>query len=584
MIAVIIGVIVYIVSVQSDVLVTELVAEDARASNYSFTKELEILKSSALINAEIIARSPKVVSAVIDKDYGQLREALLELAWDLDLVTVCDVSGAVIARMHDPLKDDVVLNQKALTTALNTGRGMSTIEKGTVVGLSTRGSAVITDDRGNILGALTCGHDLSNPKYVEEIKELSNCEATIFDGDTRLMSTLFDETGSRVVGTTASPAVVNIVIHQRKEYSAPITLFGHEYYAHYSPLIVDGTVIGMLFTGISIDSALAEQRAMMNMVLWAGIICGIVCILLVILFNIFAVSRPLMKIGVFADKIRNGDLDILSSVTSTIGIRSSDEIGVLARALEQAYEQLRGYVGEINLQLQYIAEGDLATESVYNFQGDFVLIKDSINNHIRQLNHTMAEVNSSSSNVSSGAKMVADGAQFLAQGAMEQTTVIESNILVNTEKGNRQMKEMTVAVKDINQANEDIKMAMKLIDDIAIQTNILALNASIEAAKAGEYGKSFAVVAEEVRNLAARSAEAASKTASLVENSIEKAQLGSRITHETTESFAMIMSGINKVAQIAQQNSATAEEQAAASEELSGQSSVLEQLIRQFKL
>jgi len=293
MIAVIIVIIVYIVSVQSNILVTELVAEDAMASNHSFVKELEILKGNALTSAEIIARSPQVVSAVMDKDYEKLRAALLELAGGLDLITACDANGAVIARMHDDLKDDLVLNQKALTTALNTGKGVSTIEKGTVVGLSTRGSAVIMDDRGNVLGALTCGHDLSIPKYVDEVKDLSNCEATIFDGDTRLMSTLVDEKGNRVVGTKASDAVIDIVMRQKKEYSAPINLFGHEYYAHYSPLIVDGNVIGMLFTGVSIDDALAEQRTMMNMVLWAGIICGIVCIVSVIVFNVFSVSRPL---------------------------------------------------------------------------------------------------------------------------------------------------------------------------------------------------------------------------------------------------------------------------------------------------
>ncbi|MCL1820937.1 MAG: methyl-accepting chemotaxis protein, partial [Oscillospiraceae bacterium] len=174
------------------------------------------------------------------------------------------------------------------------------------------------------------------------------------------------------------------------------------------------------------------------------------------------------------------------------------------------------------------------------------------------------------------------------------------------------MDEMTVAVKEINTASQSIQKVIKVIDDIAFQTNILALNAAVEAARAGQHGKGFAVVAEEVRSLAAKSADAARDTGGLIANSMEKAELGTRIAGETAASLAEIVSGINEssqivseiaqsseeqsagitqinhgidqVAQVVQQNSATAEESAAASEEMSGQSSILEELIAQFKL
>ncbi|MCL2003829.1 MAG: methyl-accepting chemotaxis protein, partial [Oscillospiraceae bacterium] len=232
-----------------------------------------------------------------------------------------------------------------------------------------------------------------------------------------------------------------------------------------------------------------------------------------------------------------------------------------------------------------------------------------------------------------------DGSQSLAQGSTQQAAAVQelsssiseiavktkensemankaanlaNNIKQSAEKGSHQMDEMMAAVKDINAASQSISKVIKAIDDIAFQTNILALNAAVEAARAGQHGKGFAVVAEEVRNLASKSSDAAKETGVLIQNSVEKAELGARIADETAASLTEIVSGINEsslivgeiaksseeqslgiaqinkgidqVAQVVQQNSATAEESAAASEEMSGQANMLEDLIAQFKL
>ena len=196
----------------------------------------------------------------------------------------------------------------------------------------------------------------------------------------------------------------------------------------------------------------------------------------------------------------------------------------------------------------------------------------------------------------------------MAGAAADLATTIKGN----AEKGSRQMDEMMTAVNEINDASGQISKVIKVIDDIAFQTNILALNAAVEAARAGQHGKGFAVVAEEVRNLAAKSAEAAKDTGSLIENSIDKANLGVRIAGETASSLTEIVSGINEssrlisdiakssedqsmgithintgidqLAHVVQQNSAIAEESAAASAEMSSQANALKELIDDLRV
>jgi methyl-accepting chemotaxis protein len=266
-------------------------------------------------------------------------------------------------------------------------------------------------------------------------------------------------------------------------------------------------------------------------------------------------------------------------------------------------------------------------------------IGNSLLKMVGNLNEMFGKINTAAAQVSDGAQQIANGAQSLAQGATEQAASVEElsgsisvvaatikeaagaardsaaladSIKAKAEQGSAQMTAMMEAVHEINTASQDISKVIKVIDDIAFQTNILALNAAVEAARAGSAGKGFAVVAEEVRSLAAKSAEAAKDTGVLIANSMDKAELGVKIAAETNESLQAIVEGIaassriaaqiatasdqqtasieqinigiDQVAQVVHKNSATAEESAAASAELSDQSTMLKDLIGTFRL
>lgn len=312
---------------------------------------------------------------------------------------------------------------------------------------------------------------------------------------------------------------------------------------------------------------------------------------------------------------------------------------VIKDALNSTIKNLSGYIEEISCVLGEMNKGNFDTNITGDYKGDFAKIKNSINSVIKSINEILININNVSQQVASGASQVSDSAQTLSQATTEQASIIEeltssmqqiseqtkqnaigannANSLAITAKdsaehGNKQMKEMLVAMTEINNASGDISKIIKVIDEIAFQTNILALNAAVEAARAGQHGKGFAVVAQEVRNLAARSADAAKETTSLIESSIKKTEDGMKLTVDTANALNTIVDGVTKAAELVgniavssneqataianiniaveqvsstvQNNSATSQESAAASEELSGQAEILKELVGKYNI
>jgi len=377
MIALIIIFIVLIVSLQSSQLISEITAREADTANTFLAKELQNLQDEAMNYARIIAYSNDVVNAIQTGDEAALKQALIYYGGSLDTATITDAQGNVLSRKHNDQKGDNIYNQFVISTALTTGSGANQIARGSTVGMSTRASYAVKDYDGKIIGAVVVGHDLSNPIYVDTIKQYTGSEVTIFDGDTRLMTTLMNEQGARAIGTKADDNVVDTVLRRKQSYSSQLVIFGRTYYAHYSPLIIEGEAVGILFTGVNIDSALDGQRSMMIMVIVAGVIFGVVCVGALLIFNNYSVTKPLLRLkNLIADVVR-GELNVNVNKSNV----SKDEIGDLTLdtyklidIIKQLIDNLSRLIDEVGVK----GEIDFRIDTS-GFLGSFKLLADDMN-------------------------------------------------------------------------------------------------------------------------------------------------------------------------------------------------------------
>ncbi len=289
--------------------------------------------------------------------------------------------------------------------------------------------------------------------------------------------------------------------------------------------------------------------------------------------------------------------------------------------------------------MEQMATGDLTRKMSGDYKGDSLKLKVAVNNTIDSMSEILSQVINTVEEVTRGAMQVSDASTALSQGATEQAASLEeitsstsevgSQTRLNAQnaglansladeannlasKGNIEMQKLDTAMGEINESSKNISKIIKVIDEIAFQTNLLALNAAVEAARAGRHGKGFAVVAEEVRNLASRSANAAKETAELIEHSIKTVEAGIDLTSKTTgalgeitnsttkvagiineinissneqaQAIAQINEGLSQIDKVTQTNTASAEESASASEQLSSQANNLRKLITRFRL
>ena len=373
-----------------------------------------------------------------------------------------------------------------------------------------------------------------------------------------------------------------------------------------------------------------------------GALCAAMAaaVILVTLLMLRREGRALMSVERAIGRL--GDLNLSADQELEAFYGRSDEIGLIAQTTHRVCGCLRKTIDDVGRILGEMANGNLTVDVTANesyYIGDFKALSASLQsihanlvNVIRDISQVAGQVDTSADEVSSGAQALAQGTTEQAaavNGLMTNVTAITSQIqtsavrcgsaseLVDRANGyaveaDTKMEHLTEATRNINRSSAQIGTIIKTIEDIAFQTNILALNAAVEAARAGAAGKGFSVVAEEVRPLAAKSAEAAQNTNDLITRSVQSAKSGTESTDQAvsamqvindciqsikllmdeiaaasiqqTEMISLVENGIKEISAVVQDNSSAAEKSASVSKELSQQARALNSLISHFRI
>lgn len=348
------------------------------------------------------------------------------------------------------------------------------------------------------------------------------------------------------------------------------------------------------------------------------------------------ITSPLKQLGNRLKTFSEGDL------TSPFpAIKSGDEIEEMTADAMIMADHLNVIIHDIGEVLGEMADGNYAVKSKASkrYTGDFKKLYESMRGMRDQMKETLLSIGESSSHVSCGSGDLAKASQSLAEGATEQAGAVEelhatiSDITATMEKSaqsaeesyskaqhyadaadssREEMHRMMEAMGRINEASARIGDIISKIESIAAQTNLLSLNASIEAARAGDSGRGFSVVADQIRELANQSAKAAVDTRELIEGSIKEVAEGNssaeRAAHaiesvvdgikqiaefsrnlknmveDQTEAVRQAEVGVDQISEVVQVNAATAQQASATSEELSAQATILDELVGRFVL
>lgn len=451
-------------------------------------------------------------------------------------------------------------------------------------------------------------------------------ELAIFDNILASLE-IFTKFGDEIIaqGNTNDPEILAQAVERIDTDLIPASEVVADYYMELMDLNIE--------TGNKLSESLSSLTLTIMIGAIALIIASTIASVIIALRISKSITGGITQVEEAANKMAEGNYDV--DVTYT----GYDEIGSLADSIRKMTTVTKAIIADLSRGLALVGNGDFNISATVEFPGVFQELEKSVYTICSGLSETLSNINDTASLVDSGSEQVSMGSQSMSQGATDQASSVEEllasvnevseqiqksaentkttkKVVNETQEvvavGNQQMEKMIIAMNDIKTSSSKIQNIVKTIESIASQTNLLSLNAAIEAARAGDAGKGFAVVAEEVRSLAEESANSTKDIIILVENSMTAVEEGTKIAAETAASLQEIVSktesvvtlideiaettleqaeymkqignAVDQISAVVEENSATAQESAASSEELSSQSKILKESIEKFNL
>ena len=376
-------------------------------------------------------------------------------------------------------------------------------------------------------------------EFIDSLQK-DEIELTFFEGDTRFITSIKDKSGNRVEGTKASEEIWNIVKTGKDYQSDGIDISGAKYYVYYTPVCTDdGKVIGMAFAGekeaIVND---AKNNLMINFVKIALVLTVVYLIILIWLARI--IRKPIAKTAADIENIANGNIS--NEISGSSQIAETDKLITASRILKEKLNDIVSGVNEhvLNLQQDTASLKERAdfcndgTKQISQAMEELSVTAVTLAENVQDVNAKSLEMGNAITDIDGDVQVLSDNSNHMDKANEDAAKSIET-VLDSSNRSSAIVEKITNQIEETNQAISSINEAVDLIMDITGQTSLLSLNASIEAARAGQAGRGFAVVADEIKKLSEQSAQGADAIKQVADNIFEKSNESVALVNKVRE-------------------------------------------------